>query len=344
MDKNSSEEVYISYDDACKKGIPRILFTGPRRSGKSSIERVVFHKMSPHETLFLESTQNVDIRLIANNNLINFQTWDVGGDLSLYNDIVYNDRPISPDVIFKNCSSLVYVIDAQEEDYEDALPKLVETITVAYYHNPLIHFEVFLHKVDADFMSEETKAERQQGVQHFISTELAESCGDVLVSYYLTSIYDHSALEAFSKVVQKLVVQLPTLNNLLDILISSSNIDKSYLVDVVTKLYIATDSNPVEVHTYELCSDLVDVVIDVSYIYGINTADGAVVPYDKESGSAIRLNTGMVLYLREVSSYLALVCVLREEFFAKRALLDYNIDCFKDSLIKIFDEVEPIAE
>ena len=28
-----------------------------------------------------------------------------------------------------NCSTLVYVIDAQEEDYGDALPKLVETIS-----------------------------------------------------------------------------------------------------------------------------------------------------------------------------------------------------------------------
>ena len=43
---------------------------------------------------------------------------------------------------------------------------------------------------------------------------------------------------------------------------SSCSIDKSYLVDVVTKLYIATDSNPVDVRTYELCSDLVDVSTD----------------------------------------------------------------------------------
>ena len=50
----------------------------------------------------------------------------------------------------------------------------------------------------------------------------------------------------------------------------SCAIDKSYLLDVFTKLYIATDSNPVDSHTYELCSDLVDVVIDVSYIYGLS--------------------------------------------------------------------------
>lgn len=254
---DEQDDGMVSFADAIKEGETRILFTGPRRSGKSSIERVVFHKMSPHETLFLESTHNVDIQLIANNNFVRFQTWDFGGDLSLQSDISYLGKPITAETVFKNCSSLIYVIDAQEEDYEDALPKLVESISVAHRVNPHIHFEVFLHKVDGDFMSEETKTERQQGIQRYVSTELSETNGDVLVSYYLTSIYDHSALEAFSKVVQKLVPQLPTLNNLLDILIASSNIDKSYLVDVVTKLYIATDSNPVDVETYELCSGII---------------------------------------------------------------------------------------
>lgn len=48
----AAEELVLA-DTADK---PRILLMGPRRSGKTSIERVVFHKMSPHETLFLEST------------------------------------------------------------------------------------------------------------------------------------------------------------------------------------------------------------------------------------------------------------------------------------------------
>ena len=63
-------------------------------------------------------------------------------------------------------------------------------------------------------------------------------------------------------------------------LISSCVMEKSYLVDVVTKLYIATDSNPVDAHTYELCSDLIDVVIDVSYIYGMSRETGIFQPYD----------------------------------------------------------------
>ena len=42
------------------------------------------------------------------------------------------------------------------------------------------------------------------------------------MSIYLTSIYDHSIFEAFSKVVQKLIPELPTLENLMDIFISVS--------------------------------------------------------------------------------------------------------------------------
>ena len=84
----------------------------------------------------------------------------------------------------------------------------------------------------------------------------------------------------------------------------------------------------------------VQVVVDVSYIYGMSEVDGngnIAVPYDSESTAAIRLNNGMILYLREVSSYLALVCVMRDEFFMKRSLLDFNIDCFKSCLDKVFE-------
>jgi Ras-related GTP-binding protein C/D len=128
--------------------------------------------------------------------------------------------------------------------------------------------------------------------------------------------------------------------------------DKTFLVDVANKIYIATDSNPVDVRTYELCSDLVDVVLDVSNIYGSSAAataaaqepGGSARPdfhapvFDDHSLAAIRLNNGMALYLRAVGKCLALICVLHEDHFAKRSLLDYNIDVFKDSLRSLLKE------
>lgn len=48
----------------------------------------------------------------------------------------------------------------------------------------------------------------------------------------------------------------------------NSGIEKAFLFDVVSKIYIATDSSPVDMQSYELCCDMIDVVIDISCIYG----------------------------------------------------------------------------
>ena len=138
------------------------------------------------------------------------------------------------------------------------------------------------------------------------------------------------------QIVQKLIPQLPTLENLLNILISNSGIEKAFLFDVVSKIYIATDSSPVDMQSYELCSDMIDVVIDVSCIYGMKD-EGEGIAYDAESSSVIKLNNGMVLYLREVNKYLALVCLVREENFEKHGLIDYNFHCFKGAIAEVFD-------
>merc|ERR1712228_674126 len=118
----------------------------------------------------------------------------------------------------------------------------------------------------------------------------------VHLSFYLTSIYDHSIFEAFSKVVQKLIPQLPTLENLLNVFISNSQIEKAFLFDVVSKIYVATDSAPVDMQSYELCCDMIDVVIDVSCIYGLgDEMDSSA--FDEHSGSVIKLNNSTVLFL-----------------------------------------------
>lgn len=47
----------------------------------------------------------------------------------------------------------------------------------------------------------------------------------------------------------------------------NSGIEKAFLFDVVSKIYIATDCSPVDMQSYELCCDMIDVVIDLSSIY-----------------------------------------------------------------------------
>lgn len=138
-----------------------------------------------------------------------------------------------------------------------------------------------------DGLSDDHKIEARQEIHSRANEDLQDQGDDgILLSFYLTSIYDHSIFEAFSKVVQKLIPQLPILENLLNVFISvcsfyffntpnlltlifqSSGIEKAFLFDVVSKIFIATDSSPVDMQSYELCCDMIDVVIDISCIYG----------------------------------------------------------------------------
>ncbi|KAK7074116.1 hypothetical protein SK128_008467, partial [Halocaridina rubra] len=153
------------------------------------------------------------------------------------------------------------------DDYVEATQRLHQTVLSAHKVNPNLRFEVFIHKVDG--LSDDIKIETQRDIHQRANDDLMDaSMEQIHLSFYLTSIYDHSIFEAFSKVVQKLIPQLPTLENLLNIFISNSGIEKAFLFDVLSKIYIATDSSPVDMQSYELCCEMIDVVIDISDIYG----------------------------------------------------------------------------
>ncbi|XP_067949561.1 ras-related GTP-binding protein C-like [Watersipora subatra] len=305
---------------------PRILLMGLKRSGKSSIQKVVFTKMSPNETLFLDSTPNLVKEDICNNSFVQFQIWDFPGQIDFF------DSTFDSETIFSGCGALIFVIDAQD-DYIEALSRLRLTTAKAYKVNPHIKFEVFIHKVDG--LPDDEKMDKQRDIHQRANEDLQEASLDVTFSFYLTSIYDHSIFEAFSKVVQKLIPQLPALENLLTILTQNSCIEKAFLFDIVSKIYIATDCMPVDMQSYELCCDMIDVVIDVSCIYG--ALEDEATAFDNKSSSTIKLNNGTVLYLREVNRCLALVCILREESFDKQGLIDYNFHCFRAAIQEVFE-------
>ncbi|XP_006903556.1 PREDICTED: ras-related GTP-binding protein C-like [Elephantulus edwardii] len=254
--------------------------------------------------------------------------WDFPGQTDFF------DPTFDYEMIFRGTRALIYVIDAQD-DYMEALTRLHITVSKAYKVNPDMNFEVFIHKVDG--LSDDHKIETQMDIHQRANDDLADAGLEKLhLSFYLTSIYDHSIFEAFSKVVQKLIPQLLTLENLLNIFISNSGIEKAFLFDVVSKIYIATDSSPVDMQSYDLCCDMIDVVIDVSCIYGLKE-DGSGSAYDKESMAFIKLNNTTDLYLKEVTKFLALVCILREESFELKGLIDYNFHCFRKAIHEVFE-------
>ena len=191
---------------------------------------------------------------------MDFQVWDFPGHIN------YLDPAFDVDNIFDEIGALIWVIDAQDE-YFDAINRLNSTILKLQSSYPTINVEVFVHKVDG--LSEDYKSDTFRDIVQRIQDELSDAdYENAPVSFYQTSIYDHSIFEAFSKVIQKLIPQLPTLESLLNSLCSNCRIEKAYLFDVLSKIYIATDTSPTDIGSYEVCSDYIDVIVDISEIYG----------------------------------------------------------------------------
>lgn len=114
--------------------------------------------MSPHETLFLESTNGLDIKFIANNSFVQFQIWDMPGFYDFHDGILYGGQTYTAEAILNNCGSIVFVIDAQDDPYTEALEFLLDTITRTHPMNPKLSYDVFIHKVDGDlFLGDEAK-------------------------------------------------------------------------------------------------------------------------------------------------------------------------------------------
>lgn len=125
------------------------------------------------------------------------------------------DESYDPQSVFEKCEALLFIIDAQAE-LQEPIDTLVEYFIRAYRINPQIKFEVFVHK--ADGLTEEARVETKFNIYHQVKETIKDQIDvDIPTTYHLTSIYDHSIFEAFSKVVQNLVKQLPTLERLLDV-------------------------------------------------------------------------------------------------------------------------------
>ncbi|KAK4632385.1 GTP-binding protein gtr2 [Fulvia fulva] len=336
----ASNDATSRYGHAGHKGNPKLLFMGLRRSGKSSVQKVIFEKFSPAETLFLDPTTKIETAKM--DSFIKFESSELPANLS------YLALDFDHEGVFGSVGSLIWVLDMQDE-YFQSISKLIETATFLLEHFPRINFEVFIHKTDG--LSEEYKHDTFRDVRQRVQDELSDAgYGDRGVAFYQTSIFDHSVYEAMSKVVQKLLPQLPVMEALLNRLCSACRIQKAYLFDTISKIYLATDASPTFLKDYEVCSDYVDVIVDIKQIYGWqgrgSHQDGSQSQTSNSTESSAAVGESLItydksgntyIYAREINEYLSLICVMGQGSTAdKRMLIDYNVTILQEALQQMF--------
>lgn len=334
------------------------------RSGKSSIANVVFNKMEANETLYLESNRDikqVSIQYVSSafevsvnspnvsSSIMDFQVWDFPENLTMGSSGA--PPSIDVDAIFRSASSIIWVVDAQDE-YYNAVTRLTNTVLYLCARHPAINVEVFVHKVDN--ISEEYRADLHRDIAQRVMDEVADAGFDdaarpaCSVAFFDTSIYDMSIYAALSRVIQRLIPQLPALENLLNTLASKTGVDKAYLVDTATKVCLASDTSPPSIAAFATCCEFLDQIIDISSIYGWKeAAAGAAAGADPRATAHMTFERdgSQYLYFREVNNYLALLCIMTfAEPGERQAAIEGNMRVVSDGINDVFEVRRKVRE
>ncbi|MES1913618.1 MAG: hypothetical protein MHM6MM_005797 [Cercozoa sp. M6MM] len=273
-------------------------------------------------------------------------------DLDIDTDVV--DVNLDARILFAKCWSVVFVLDAQDttEPFDDAVDQIARVIRTAHEVRRDIHFDVFVHKVDGgdtgNYFSDEARFDLQRLVQVSLGQVLRDlGMAEVGFQCHLTSIHEPILLEAMSRVVQKLVgnahANAHAVGNLVDSLIANSAVDKAFLFDTRSKLFVATDSNPIDANVFALCTEFLDVFVDLGTLYGLPAEDSQERTvdkvYTKNSQARIELNERYSLTLRYLGRHLTLVCLVPRESLQQPGTFEHNVRVFAHSLLQLLDTI-----
>jgi len=248
---------------------------------------VVFQNQEPSSSLLLENPVSSDggNSVVALNSFVQLQISTAGEELPQHEEICL-------------VRTVIFVIDLQSDWIVamSELIKLIEGVKVKKENAP--DFAVFLHKSDG--LSAKDKQDVYKDIRKQVFDELGP-LNAMQVEFYLTSLYDHSILHAISKVVQRHLNSNEDLTRLLDNFCQEHSIQKAYLFDILSKVYIASDSSSPDPDAYDLCNDSIDVVDDIAFIYNPHKIEPTI--------ADINLDSNRKITFVSISNGLALLCV-----------------------------------
>lgn len=298
--------------------------------------------------------------------LVPLELWDTPGHAT----------PESIGIPIGQFRSLIFVIDIRDL-YNQPITKLMSFVTAAHESNPDINIEVFVHK--SEKLQDDDKIENFRQIQERVTDrllDLAPGYENIQPNFYLTSIYDHSLHEAFSRVLHKLIDSLPYLEDMLNVFCANSQSPKAFLFDTNSRLYVATDASPVDTSTHSLCCDYLEILTSFEVLYKSASAstsrhspskgsqslliNGAlltplpttstdVLPqvrkkpakemfYPSAATSLHPATPGTTLTYHKITSSLALLALLPTSVYeGRRGLLEYNVVFFREGVQEICD-------
>ena len=311
-----------------------IVITGTSKSGKTSIKKVVFEKMPPCQSKYIEPTETPET---FNVETLGYCKLNVTEFPSTFNYEKCNEEY---EKILNSCGTLIFIINSLES-IDNQYEYFKRNITPIFGKHKNISLSIFIHKNDKPNISISDFNIKKGEIQKKF-TQMKDT---ITLNYYITSIYDSTVFEAFSQILQNMIPQNKNLSILIDIIANNCKFEKVYLFDVFNKLYLAANTSSIESSkTYEICSDLIDVILDMCGAYGGESFNETY--FDNDFNCCIKINDSCkddtasknVLCLKFIDYNLALIFIMDEKYYERTNIMDYNVKIFRETVKKILNK------
>lgn len=188
-------------EEKSEKGIPKILLMGKCGVGKTSMRSIIFANQAPKDTMILGYTSEVaESRLRFMGNL-SFNLFDCGGQ----EEFVRQYFETKKESIFSNVEVLIFVVEAislnTKNNVKDNIKDVnyfEDCIKALEEYSPSAKVFVFIHKMDL------VDDEQRKYIFNKRKEELQAKAGKFSVSYYQTSIWEHSLYTAWTSITASL--------------------------------------------------------------------------------------------------------------------------------------------
>ena len=315
-----------------------ILITGISKSGKTSIKKVVFEKIPPNETVYNETTENLEI---FNVETLGFCKLNI---IEFPSTFKYEKANDEVEKILNKCGSLIFIINSQEKkevQYEYFKKNIVQILL----KHKNISLSILIHKNDNSNIScNDFNLLKEEIKKRIIQIQKENSLKDINITFFTTSIYNTSIFEAFSKILQNIIIQNKNLSILTDEISKNCKFENAFLFDVFNKIYLGVNNSSVESSkTYDICTNLIDIVLDMVSIYG----DESYNDFDNNLSCSIKLNdldnkgnnySENIICLKFIDFNLALVVIMDEKYYERTNLMNYNVKIFEEAVKNILNK------
>jgi Ras-related GTP-binding protein C/D len=134
-----------------------------------------------------------------------------------------------------------------------------------------MYFELLVHKKEA--LPEDYQHDLMRIINDRLGLEVEDFFTengvqlDDVVRVHATSIYDHSLWHAFSLIAQRGIEETYQLAQCVDAFKSNTAFTKVFIFDVATRLYLAMDSEALDVEDYALAWDYLNTLRQMFPLY-----------------------------------------------------------------------------